>query len=211
VICSHVSTSDARGQRVARRLWGSVALGTSQTSLRLAYAYSHRKSQLAIEYAYRVRQRSPDTWVFWVHASNSARLEAAFSDIAENVGLSSQPDAAVDALQLVRRWLCNKANGRWLMIVDNVDTDVVIEVQKEKEKVSLASLLPQTDHGAILITSRNADVARSLVGREKDIIAVGTMSDDEAIQLLGNNLGDKSMDGAIRLVNTLDCIPLAIV
>ena len=211
MICSHVSTSDARGQRVARRLWGSVALGTSQTSLGLAYAYSHRKSQLAIEYAYRVRQRSPDTWVFWVHASNSARLEAAFSEIAENVGLSSQLDAAVDALQLVRRWLCNKANGRWLMIVDNVDTDVVIEMQKEKEKVSLASLLPQTDYGAILITSRNADVARSLVGREKDIIAVGTMSEDEAVQLLGNNLGDRSMDGAIRLVNTLGCIPLAIV
>ncbi|OCK72920.1 HET-domain-containing protein, partial [Lepidopterella palustris CBS 459.81] len=169
------------------------------------------KSQLAIEYAYRVRQRSPDTWVFWVHASNSARLEAAFSNIAEKVGLSSQPDAAVDTLQVVRRWLCNESNGRWLMIVDNVDTDVVIEVQKEKEKVSLASLLPQTDHGAILITSRNADIARSLVGREKDIIAVEAMSDDEAVQLLGNNLGDKSKDGAIRLVSTLDCIPLAIV
>ena len=209
--CSHVLTRYARGQRAARRLWDSVALGTSQALLGLANAYSHRKSQLAIEYAYRVRQRSPDTWVFWVHASNSARVEATFGDIAEKVGLSSQPGSTVDTCRLVHKWLCSEANGPWLMIVDNLDTDVLIEVQKEKEKVSLASLLPQTDHGSILITSRNADIARSLIGREKDIIAVGAMSNDEAVQLLENYLGDKSMDGAIRLVSTLDCIPLAIV
>jgi tetratricopeptide (TPR) repeat protein len=97
------------------------------------------------------------------------------------------------------------------MIIDNADTDIVIEGQKEKEKVSLASLLPQTDHGAILITSRDADVARSLVGREKDILAVGTMSDDEAVELLKNHLGDRSTEDAISLIHALDCIPLAIV
>ncbi|KAF2801895.1 HET-domain-containing protein [Mytilinidion resinicola] len=169
------------------------------------------KSQLAIEYAHRVRQKSPETWVFWMHASNSARLKAAFSDIAQEVGLSLQPTAAVDTLQLVRRWLCDEANGRWLMIVDNTDTDITIEMQNKEEKVSLAALLPQSDHGAILITSRNADVARSLVSHEKDIIAVGIMSDEEAVQLLENKLRDGPSDGAIQLANALDCIPLAIV
>jgi tetratricopeptide (TPR) repeat protein len=147
-----------------------------------------------------------------MHASNSARLETAFSDIAEKVGLSLQPTTTIDALQLVRRWLCNEANGRWLMIVDNADTDITIEMQKEGKKVSLAALLPQSDHGSILITSRNTDVARNLVNGEKDIIAVDIMSNGEAVQLLENKLGDgPSVAGSIQLTNALDNIPLAIV
>ncbi|KAJ5644622.1 hypothetical protein N7507_010633 [Penicillium longicatenatum] len=33
------------------------------------------KSQLAIEYSYRIRADSLATWVFWVHASNEVRFE----------------------------------------------------------------------------------------------------------------------------------------
>ncbi|KAJ5604797.1 hypothetical protein N7510_009951 [Penicillium lagena] len=43
------------------------------------------KSQLAIEYSYQVRSESPATWVFWVHASNEARFEQSFRDIADLV------------------------------------------------------------------------------------------------------------------------------
>jgi tetratricopeptide (TPR) repeat protein len=171
----------------------------------------YRKSQLAIEYAHRLRQTSPDTWIFWVHASNSARLEEAFSDMAEKIGLSSQPGIAADLIPLVCKWLCNEANGRWLMIVDNVDREITVESQKDGQSVSLASLLPQSDHGAIVVTSRSTDVARGFVGRQQDIIVVGVMSAGEAISLLHNKLGDGPRDGATQLVEALDCIPLAIV
>lgn len=169
------------------------------------------KSQLAIEYAFRLRDHSPDTWVFWVHASNSTRLEEAFSNIAERVGLSSQPGASADIIPLVHKWLRNEANGRWLMIVDNVDDEIAVESQKDGQSISLASLLPQSDHGAILVTTRNTDVARSLVNRQQDIINVGAMSNNKAVQLLENKLGDGRRDGAIQLVKSLDCIPLAII
>ena len=181
------------------------------SSLILIYANSHRKSQLAIEYAHRMRQQRPATWVFWVHASNSARLEQSFSDIAERVGLCSQRSAMKDTVPAVCRWLSNEANGRWLIIVDNVDDDITIESQEDGQSIPLASLLPQSDHGAVVITSRNADVARSLVGRQQDIIKIGAMSDSEAVELLRNKLGDKPSGGATQLVNALDCIPLAIV
>lgn len=97
------------------------------SSLYLMCADLHRKSQLAIEYAYRVRQRRPDTLVFWVHASNLARLKQAFSDIAQRVGLCSQLSATIDTVLAVCRWLFIKASGRWLIIVDNVDDEIVIE------------------------------------------------------------------------------------
>ncbi|KAF2727433.1 hypothetical protein EJ04DRAFT_451317, partial [Polyplosphaeria fusca] len=169
------------------------------------------KSQLAIEYAYRVRQQRPDTWVFWVHASNSARLEEAFHGIAERVGLSSQAGAAVDIVPLILKWLSNNASGRWLMIIDNFDEEIAIESRNDGRNISLASLLPQSDHGAILITSRNTDVAWSLISRQQDIIEVSTMSEGEAVQLLQNKLGDRSQNGATQLAKALDCIPLAVV
>jgi hypothetical protein len=62
-----------------------------------------------------------------VHASNSAWLEEAFSDIAERVGLSSQPGAAADIVTLAPNGPCDEANGRWSMIVDNVDDEVTVE------------------------------------------------------------------------------------
>ncbi|KAF2726964.1 hypothetical protein EJ04DRAFT_390807, partial [Polyplosphaeria fusca] len=169
------------------------------------------KSQLAIEYAHRVRQQRPNTSVFWVHASNSARLEQAFSDIADRVGLCSQPSTAINTVLAVYKWLANEANGRWLIIVDNIDDEIAIESQEDGQSIPLASLLPQSDHGAVLITSRNADIARSLVGRQQDIIQIGAMSDSEAAELLQNKLGEEPLDGATQLVNALDCIPLAIV
>ena len=47
------------------------------------------KSQLAIEYAYRMHDRSPELWVFWVHASNAARFEQSFCDIADRVKINA--------------------------------------------------------------------------------------------------------------------------
>ncbi|CRG88498.1 hypothetical protein PISL3812_05529 [Talaromyces islandicus] len=32
------------------------------------------KSQIAIEYTYRIRESAPNTWTFWVHASNTTRF-----------------------------------------------------------------------------------------------------------------------------------------
>ncbi|KAG9196830.1 hypothetical protein G6514_003943 [Epicoccum nigrum] len=50
------------------------------------------KSQLAIEHAYRTREQSPETWVLWVYASNAARFEQSFRDIADSVKLARRQD-----------------------------------------------------------------------------------------------------------------------
>ena len=80
-----------------------------------------RKSQLAIEYAYRVRAKSPQTWVFWVHASTRARFDEGYKMIADALKLRGRDDPKTDILQLVAGWLRDEANGRWFMILDNAD------------------------------------------------------------------------------------------
>ncbi|EON69994.1 hypothetical protein W97_09260 [Coniosporium apollinis CBS 100218] len=79
------------------------------------------KSQLAIEYSYRVRERSPQTWVFWVHASTAARFEEGYRAIADKIKLLGRNEPKADILQLVRSWLCNEGKGKWLMVLDNAD------------------------------------------------------------------------------------------
>ena len=149
--------------------------------------------------------------MFRVYASNSARIEEAFSDISERVGLASQPGASADVVPLVRKWLSNETSGRWLMIVDNIDDEITIGSQKDAQSTSLASLLPQSDHGAILVTSRSADVARTLVDRQQDIIEIGAMDQSQAVKLLESKMGRGQQDAARQLVKALDYIPLAIV
>jgi hypothetical protein len=47
------------------------------------------KSQLAIEYAYRVRDTDPDMWVFWVHASSATRFKESYRNIVARLRLPS--------------------------------------------------------------------------------------------------------------------------
>ncbi|KAH0533881.1 hypothetical protein FGG08_007500 [Glutinoglossum americanum] len=180
------------------------------------------KSQLAVEYSYRVRDKSPATWVFWVHASSIARFEEGYRKIAERAKLPGWDQPDVDILRLVYSWLCDEANGRWVMIIDNADDLGVFSYPSDRYKGSkgdvssnaaaaLLESLPQSPNGSILITSRSRDVAFRLTGSYADIIRVRPMDQSHALALLGNKLeGSFEQDDAVALVEALDYMPLAI-
>ena len=46
-------------------------------------------------------------------------------NIASVIELAGRDDPKVDILHLVRNWLCDERNGRWLLILDNADDDSV--------------------------------------------------------------------------------------
>ena len=71
----------------------------------------HRKSQLAIEYAYQLRQQSPKTWVLWVYASNAARFEQSVRDNLDQLKVRGRKDPKENVLQLLHNWLSNVSNG----------------------------------------------------------------------------------------------------
>ncbi|KAI9764624.1 MAG: hypothetical protein M1839_005799 [Geoglossum umbratile] len=180
------------------------------------------KSQLAVEYSYRVREKSPATWVFWVHASSIARFEEGYRKIAERAKLPGWDQPDVDILRLVYSWLCDEANGRWVIIIDNADDLGVFSCSLDRYKGSkgdvssnaaaaLLESLPQSPNGSILITSRSRDVAFRLTGSYADIIGVHPMDQSHALALLRNKLeGSFEQDDAVALVEALDYMPLAI-
>ncbi|KAF2195361.1 hypothetical protein K469DRAFT_545893, partial [Zopfia rhizophila CBS 207.26] len=178
------------------------------------------KSQLAIQYAHRVRDATPPTYVFWVHASTRARFEEAYRGLADRLELPRRLDPKADVLRLVSNWLCDEINGQWTMVVDNVDDVETFFLSRRREQdgtvesspASLAAYLPQSRNGSILITSRSRDAAARLAGGYHNIREVLAMDKSQGLQLLRNKLPAVSHEegAAVDLLRTLDCMPLAI-
>jgi hypothetical protein len=181
----------------------------------------NRKSQLAIEYAYQLRDHSPDVWVFWIYASSVARFEQSYRTIAERAKIPGWDRPVSDIKLLVYNWLCDEANGRWLIIIDNADDATLFSAEHSPKNIdedsmaapakSFSQFLPQYHHGSILVTSRSQEVAFQITGDTRDIVLVGAMDEKHALALLQKRLQTNfNEDDARMLLSLLDYMPLAI-
>ncbi|CAN9191670.1 unnamed protein product [Alternaria alternata] len=169
---------------------------------------------LAIEHAYRTHKQSPETWVFWVHASNAARFEQSFGKIADSVKITGREDPQANIFKLVHDWL-RGCKHRWLLVLDNIDdARFLLECSTASPKTSsepLRAYLPHCERGSILITTRNKEAARKLV-EQRDIISVEPMNKAEGRALFEKKLGaQEDSDDVAELAAALEYMPLAIV
>jgi tetratricopeptide (TPR) repeat protein len=182
---------------------------------------SQRKSQLAIEYSYQTRDRLPDTWVFWVHASNAVRFEESYREIADRLKIAGRKDPKAKVVKLVYDWLCDKKDAKWLLILDNVDdARFLYEASPlsgeepgsgQASRQLLLAYLPQSPNGSILMTTRTIEAALKLV-EQRDIIIVEPMDEGHAVTLLEKKLGMRGDGNDIaELAGALEFMPLAIV
>ncbi|KAH8674869.1 P-loop containing nucleoside triphosphate hydrolase protein [Ilyonectria robusta] len=171
------------------------------------------KSQVAIQFAHHIRDISPQTSIFWVHASLKPRFEEAYQSIADNLRLPRRNDPSVDILGLVRDWLQREEAGPWLMVLDNVD-DVNLFYPSSsagRDRALLAVFLLKRRNGIILVTSRSIDAAKKLIGSHKAVYRISAIDNAQALQLFHNKLQrDSNKTAAADLLRTLDYIPLAI-
>ncbi|CRK48035.1 hypothetical protein BN1723_016830 [Verticillium longisporum] len=181
------------------------------------------KSQIAIEFAYRVRETISDaaTSVFWVHVSTRARIEESYRFLADLLEIPRRHEPGVNILTLVRDWLTGPKPGKWLMILDNADdVDVFFATDTTQSTSSasshethepLAAYLPKTGDGKILVTTRSMNAAEKLTGGHHSVIQIPTMGQAECLQLVHNNatfVYEKT--AAEVLVHILGLIPLAV-
>ncbi|KAJ9629821.1 hypothetical protein H2203_002202 [Taxawa tesnikishii (nom. ined.)] len=178
------------------------------------------KSQIAIEYAHRRRERTKES-VFWIYASSLARFTEGLEALAERLELPGWNEPKIDKLSLVSKWLSKEESGDWLLILDNID-DVSLVLGSQTGGASsntstfvIPQYLPQ--RGTILITSRSELAAANLVYDNEDcLIKVKPMSAELCKTLLKSKVGSKKLfdadadDQIIELVQELDCIPLAV-
>jgi hypothetical protein len=179
-----------------------------------------RKTQIALAYAFWLRETHPDVSVFWVHASNTERFRQAYAFLAQECQVPGYDDPKTDVLPLVKRWLERKDCGRWLMVVDNADdTQLFFGQQGGSESGSapshegnLGRYLPECSHGAILVTTRNKQTGLKLT-KVKHPIEVGRMDEVETAQLLRARLDgvDTASGESSALSSRLEHLPLALV
>jgi hypothetical protein len=137
-----------------------------------------RKSQIAIEYAYRLHEKHPQIQIFWVYAATNARFEQAYQEIAEKLKIPCRDDPKTNTVELVRDWLNDKSHGHWLMILDNADTRSLyfstIDANTSYESNTqsyLADCLPLSyiEHGSLVITTRNKKLGSELADEQDPI------------------------------------------
>jgi hypothetical protein len=169
------------------------------------------KSQLAIEFAHRIAETS-DMWVFWIHAGTQARIEEGFRTIAEIVKPAGRKQPKADIPFLVQNWLTNERNGRWVIVLDSADNrNALYNTDENQNQRPLATYLPESRNGSVIITTRSRDLAYKLTGSYKNMIQIGPMVQKDALALLEKKLVPHfDADAAEDLIQALDYIPLAI-
>ncbi|KAH6838332.1 hypothetical protein B0I37DRAFT_348419 [Chaetomium sp. MPI-CAGE-AT-0009] len=162
------------------------------------------KSQLAIQFAYTVRGKSH---VFWVNATTRSTLEASYRSIAHKLGLEPPDDSWDNINRCVSDWLSDEQNGRWTVVLDNFDDGSILTDDDPR----LTKLLPQTNNGFTLITSRTQTAVEKLLGNSKNIYNVTAMSEEVATVLFQSKLKEPcGKEEAQEVVRLLDHMPLAI-
>ncbi|KAJ5313482.1 O-methyltransferase [Penicillium atrosanguineum] len=180
------------------------------------------KSQLAIEYCHRVLDRSPDTWVFWIHASNATRFEQSCREIADRAKIRGRQDPKANIFKLLHDWLDNAKTGQWVLVLDNLDDDKILHAIPSTQsrlvnddsgvpERSIWSYFCQNSNGCIVMTSRSRQVALRTV-EEYDILPVKPMNEPHAISLFEKKVDTQyDRSAMIQLVAALEFMPLAIV
>jgi hypothetical protein len=137
---------------------------------------SSGKTELAIRFAELHRD---DFWaIFWLDASRKAQLTNGLNLIANT--LSGDCSVELDmALSYCQQWFTGQKE--WLLIVDNLDDDEMIEAFR-------TAFLKAGIDGSILITSRNTSLSTFW-----GVIQVGDLAMQEGRELLKQIIGTKML------------------
>ena len=154
-----------------------------------------------------------------MHASNAARFEQSYREIAITAKLSGAEDPKIDILGLVSRWLGSDDSRDWLMILDNADDTSIFfnpstaQVPREGGEISsLSRYLSSNAKSLILITSRDKNTAIRLAGNDDRVFRISAMGEEDTNTLLAKKLPNDQSNQRDKseLIKVLEYIPLAI-
>jgi tetratricopeptide (TPR) repeat protein len=176
----------------------------------------YRKTQDALNFVYDFKNTRH---VFWVHGGSPAQFEAGYRKIASLVQIQGHEDPKVDIMPKVKEWLEGSDSKDWILVLDNADNkdDFFNEDASEDStntETRLASLIPVSDKGSVVVTTRDREVAVLLAG--SNIIKKQPMDAQQALQLFhrkyrNSEMPQSSSEDIQVLLAALDYLPLAIV
>ncbi|KAL6918192.1 hypothetical protein ACHAPO_000003 [Fusarium lateritium] len=167
------------------------------------------KTQVALCFAYQMKEKRPEYSILWVPVLSDETIERAYSDIAKKLRLRKSSENE-DVKDLVCQYLSSDEAGKWLLIVDNADDQGLI-IGTDKRS-GLERYLPHSENGIILMTTRSGHVAGDFA--QSDIIEIKQMDMEEAKILLEKSLIQQQLlqdeVAVVELLTYLTFLPLAI-
>ncbi|KAJ3951481.1 hypothetical protein N0V92_012105 [Colletotrichum tropicale] len=164
------------------------------------------KTQVAIEAAYRVHDAHPDSSVFWVPAVSAAMFDNHYRKIGQALKIEGIDKSSADVRTLVKDTLERDDINSWLLIIDNAD-----DIDLLFTRSGLASYIPKSRRGSILLTTRNG-IAAARYDRTV-ALHLSKMDAKEGIKLLHSGLDEcqiKEGQSTTKLLEKLAHLPLAI-
>ena len=147
------------------------------------------KTQIAVEFAYRIQEQFPEVSIFWVQANDATSFEASYRKIADQLGIPLDIDD-LNIRARVNEKLSQDDSGKWLMVVDSADNPIL---NNDKGNTTpLAQLLPSSSFGGILFTTRNLSAATDYYAKS-NVITVDQMNEREATALLRKGFRDERL------------------
>ncbi|QRV92201.1 kinesin light chain [Ceratobasidium sp. AG-Ba] len=185
-------------QDIIQQITHCISNGDSQRCVFVLHGLGGAgKTQLALKTA----EQSATMWtdVVFVDATSNETAESALAGFAKEKGIDQSHKSA-------RQWL-RTHRQRWLMIIDNLDDP----------SVRLKDIMPEGNHGSVIITTRIPGMA--VLGRGGiSECNVGNMEQNDGLELISKAAGidvkasDKGeIDAAIELLEGFGYLALAIV
>ncbi|KAK6849784.1 phosphorylase superfamily protein [Apiospora arundinis] len=163
------------------------------------------KTQLALQFAYWVKDTKPDYSVFWVPAMSLGSFRQAYYEIGKKVGVLNKSIEEEDPREPIRDFLNSVEAGKWLLVLDNVDTPLTTDD-------GIYNYLPRGGTGSTVVTTRDRAVGMQLAGSH--LITLPQMSQQDSEEMLWASLSRKEQIGdavsTTKLLRKLTYLPLAI-
>jgi hypothetical protein len=145
-----------------------------------------------------------------MHASTKARILDCYAKIAIKANIVEYSMTGMESIDplAVKEWLESEASGRWLIILDNADDHDLLYGSSR-----LVDILPRSENGSILMTTRNRKVGYDFAGASR-LFHLQRLDSDQAQELLRSNMGNETdwdPESCKKLCEELEGIPLAII
>ncbi len=161
------------------------------------------KSQVALEYCHR-KKDNPYSAIFWVDATTEDTVKRSFQSMSERIEVRTDYLPDINArvafvLRILTSWTV-----KWLMVFDNYDNPDAFP--------NIRDFIPQSEHGAMLVTSRHPDSNALVINQSNHFIELLGLEEIDAVALLTqqSQTNQAISTDAKTIVERLGCHPLAI-
>jgi nucleoside phosphorylase/tetratricopeptide (TPR) repeat protein len=167
------------------------------------------KTQIALELAYRTREKLPECSIFWIPCTSYESVQQAYVNIASALGILDIEPAKI--MEQVKAHLSQESAGQWLLIFDNAD-DMDMWFKGSATALPLKNIVPRSENGHVLFTSRNRKLAVRVAS--PNVLSIPDVDHITAMKILENSLIEGSLlhdkHAISALIEQLAFLPLAI-